>query len=744
MGRIKAVLIILLCFAVAVALPLTSYALTNFWKVSLEVIDTDSRVTLSAFFERGTGTSQDPYIIHQPRHMANLSKLVAVGYLMNPYFYEICTGCEIGTVSVINMEGYPTAPIGSAEYPFTGHFNGRGRTVSNAMVVSGKPDGINEYDDLGFFGFVGPGASVRDLILDNPRIVSGIYPERGVLDSLDPASNYSITHNTANNTIVLNGNSVGNEFYTLHSSDRFNFQIDISPSGVYSATPATHAQGRVFLHVNVNIVEASGLTISKALGGYLVDIAGMQIIEYRQYTNILRRDGYKHVGLAVGHVAGSVEDISVYGGSIETDYYEQSASFKNHTSMFGTIGFVDTFLVSIGFLNGDSEYIEAGDVGYLHPDGLNTRIGTPTRYYENGMQDTNYLTSGGFATVRAGGGWNFQSNRNLPGFGVFRLITDDGTGNITRTEPIGTTVTQFHYFHTPVAGSSPLRYGDYANPQTTGTLFDLAQDYASNPHLVPANEDNIMRNLRTNIIDPFKGGTQRIIRGFDYGLRFGAPVQNNPQNFFHAHQYTGAQGAQSSGVIGASVHFETTRPNAKIIVIGRNALPSQGTAQIILARLFYQGNRWQDEPIQVLHLPTNQTSAGCVFEVPTAGMYAIQTKTNSGQHSGVQGNANAQILYVAVEGQTEGESGGIDAGTVSTVDFVYKDAQGHIVPVNAGGYVWTELSLKFDWVIDGRKAYFRRNSSAIHVNVYYNGDSSDFTKESASGSHTVHSGEPPP
>jgi hypothetical protein len=733
MKKSQIVTTLILCFCIAVILPLASFAMPNFWKLSNESFETEATVSLSSFFERGNGSAQTPFVIHEPKHMVNLAKLVAVGYLMNPYFYEICGNCVNGSFTVIDMTGLPIPPIGSAEYPFTGYFNGRGREgkiVANATIVSGRPDGINEYDDIGFFGFVGPGALVRDLILDNPRIVSGTFTERGLLDALTPSYSLQIL----NNAITLTASTTGDEFYTLHSSDRFNLPISTSESGVQTASPFTSVRGRVFLHVNLNKADtATGLIVSKALGGYLVEIANQQIIQFESYTNIERRGDHKYIGLAVGHVAGTIEDVSVYGGSIETNYHGQG-NFKTHSSQFGTIGFVDTLLVSIGFLNGDSQFLDEGDVGYLHPDGLNARIGDSMRYYEaGGYQTANYLTQGGFATPRTGGGWNFRQNNDLPGFGIFRILTDESSA--TQIQPVGTPVTSFRFYDTStLAGGIQYFNNGYLGNNagnTQGVPFDLNLDYTGNATL---------ESLRANLIDPFRGGAQRLIRQFDFALRFTQRGGNNPQSVPLVHPFTGATTGQTTrGMIPSALQFTTSRADVRIIVVARSGVASN--SQIVLSRVVQSGNNFGTNPIQVLRLPADQSAVACIFQLPQAGTYTISNTSQQG-NSNIQTSPDGQLLYVAVEGQNDGESGSIDAGVVSTVDFVYSE-NGVIIPVTHGSYVYSMISMRFEWTADGGKVYYRRFGAVSHIDIYYNGDSADFNKEGGAGTYAIHHGGPP-
>ncbi|MBQ4599736.1 MAG: copper amine oxidase N-terminal domain-containing protein [Clostridia bacterium] len=83
----------------------------------------------------------------------------------------------------IDMSGKAVAPIGTSGTPFTGTFDGNGKTVSGYTLA------LADTENVGFFGYVGSGAVIKNLTLDGSvtgkKFVGGIvgYATEGVMIS---------------------------------------------------------------------------------------------------------------------------------------------------------------------------------------------------------------------------------------------------------------------------------------------------------------------------------------------------------------------------------------------------------------------------------------------------------------------------------------------------------------------------------------------------------------------------------
>ena len=132
--------------------------------------------TASEYYESGTGTSNDKYVISNKTHLYNLAWLQYIGfYNAHRSFMDTPSGddilqCYFKLKNNIDMEGMTLPPIGTEKYPFLGNFDGQGFTVSNFTVSNDNPvpdtsdfgvakpsnfRGGLPSDVIGFFGVVG-------------------------------------------------------------------------------------------------------------------------------------------------------------------------------------------------------------------------------------------------------------------------------------------------------------------------------------------------------------------------------------------------------------------------------------------------------------------------------------------------------------------------------------------------------------------------------------------------------------
>lgn len=145
----------LLCIAMLVPYIGTSFA----WLGGTSEIEAGVEASvLSRYFESGTGTEENPFIIHTPRHLYNLAWLQYMGMFneededsagnVKQYYFELCDGdnewaddndddgiAKDGNGDrVLDMDGWTLPPIGTAEHPFVGNFNGNAVTIKNLTV----------------------------------------------------------------------------------------------------------------------------------------------------------------------------------------------------------------------------------------------------------------------------------------------------------------------------------------------------------------------------------------------------------------------------------------------------------------------------------------------------------------------------------------------------------------------------------------------------------------------------------
>lgn len=131
----------------------------------------------TSYYESGSGDSiDDPYIISNRNHLYNLAWLQYMGMYNSPSIRQKYFKLK----NDIDMTGITLPPIGTDNYPFLGHFDGNGKTVSNLVVSNDDPlqsssdfgvtkptsnnlQNTEQSEIVGFFGVVGQSPVIDDL-----------------------------------------------------------------------------------------------------------------------------------------------------------------------------------------------------------------------------------------------------------------------------------------------------------------------------------------------------------------------------------------------------------------------------------------------------------------------------------------------------------------------------------------------------------------------------------------------------
>lgn len=115
--------------------------------------------SLAYYFDSGTGTNVDPFIVKNGQHLRNLAKLQNSGAFPN--------GLYVSLGSSFQFEGDAMEPIGTTAYPWTGVFNGE------SYIVTGLKVSTSAYTNVGMFGIIGTNTAtgtVHSLVLAGPSI----------------------------------------------------------------------------------------------------------------------------------------------------------------------------------------------------------------------------------------------------------------------------------------------------------------------------------------------------------------------------------------------------------------------------------------------------------------------------------------------------------------------------------------------------------------------------------------------
>lgn len=148
-------------------------------------------VSLRSYFECGSGSEDDPYVITRPRHLYNLSRLQGLGLFNEKTYFELglvgLNGDESGQpkcylddgsmtvvpfldMSSSNYNYEPINAIGSEAVPFYGEFDGQGLEIKNLQVYA-------DPQDAGLFGYTAHGSKVHRLFMSNVTINALGYTE---------------------------------------------------------------------------------------------------------------------------------------------------------------------------------------------------------------------------------------------------------------------------------------------------------------------------------------------------------------------------------------------------------------------------------------------------------------------------------------------------------------------------------------------------------------------------------------
>lgn len=122
----------------------------------LFIVDNNGKIDNAA--TPGDGSELHPYIIDNEYELKTLSKITNMGLSSKTDYFKL--GADISLQSQM-------APIGNEQTPFYSTFDGDGHTIS--FTNGGEIVGV-DVSDVGFFGFVSNGATIKNFILDAPIV----------------------------------------------------------------------------------------------------------------------------------------------------------------------------------------------------------------------------------------------------------------------------------------------------------------------------------------------------------------------------------------------------------------------------------------------------------------------------------------------------------------------------------------------------------------------------------------------
>lgn len=216
---------ICLCIIVGTTSIYTWY--TNYFGIKTD--DTKLLSSNSSYYDSGTGTETDPYIISEARHLYNLAWLQDLGFYddantdtpeIDKFYFKLKNNIDMKDLTKNSVQS-PIPPIGIDGHPFISNFNGTGFTIDNLIIST----------DFSNANYIKPDESIlkdhtTDTISGGTIITTGVgtfgvvetkgTSTTGETTTSDSVSNFIINKAKINNTIesavvgIVCGNAKGN------------------------------------------------------------------------------------------------------------------------------------------------------------------------------------------------------------------------------------------------------------------------------------------------------------------------------------------------------------------------------------------------------------------------------------------------------------------------------------------------------------------------------------------------------
>lgn len=112
----------------------------------------------SAYFAGGNGEQSTPYLIATADQIVALERLTKLGVFDSSTHFMLNADIDFGDKIL--------TPIGTENAPFLSRFDGNGHHLKNVRISS------EGGEDVGFFGYVGSGGDIRNIIFDSVEVTS--------------------------------------------------------------------------------------------------------------------------------------------------------------------------------------------------------------------------------------------------------------------------------------------------------------------------------------------------------------------------------------------------------------------------------------------------------------------------------------------------------------------------------------------------------------------------------------------
>ncbi|GAB6085243.1 fibronectin type III domain-containing protein [Alkaliphilus crotonatoxidans] len=247
------------------------------------------KVTTSSSF-RGSGTSEDPFLIYTKEDLISISDNLDAHYILR---------------NNIDLENEDWEPIGSNNMPFTGSFDGGGYTISNLKIDKA----LEKY--VGLFSYV-EDATIKNLKMENVEIQGkrNVGTLAGATGADTIIENIQIEMGNVNGESLVGG-LIGNAYNT-------NLNKIVTNVNVNSTATDSYVGGLVGYSVGLRITEiyTVGTVSGKNYTGGLIGKLGSGNIENSFALGDVIASSGNCIGGLVGYMSGGRIENSYFSGNI--------------------------------------------------------------------------------------------------------------------------------------------------------------------------------------------------------------------------------------------------------------------------------------------------------------------------------------------------------------------------------------------------------------------------------------------
>ena len=624
----------------------------------LKVPENTGGGAVGSYFDGGTGTETDPYIIKQPRTLYNLAWLQDLGYFnhetvttnnekrIKPTYFKLDS-----ETNTIDMKDIKLPPIGTTRYPFASHFEGNNNVITNLTVT----DDFTQLDRHPYANKDINGEAYRD---DSSVFNCEIIGAFGVIGLYNYNKEIKLPDSTEFSTYTVSSSAIS-------VSDVYFDNLTIKPKA--SKTLAGLLAGYV----------AGSLTTSGVCRGNIDFVASQTSITDEPLSNYTLVGDYNANTVAWLDRPGSMKG---WGNSIEIEtLFKRADLIYQAGSKSSNKNFYNQFYGMTGYekVTSGSVYQPKGNKMYFPLRVSNVINNTYYTSTMTGSETIDKENNSGYLAGNSSGGMKIQFNKDI----LNKVLTTNGD---SKTSDTGVTWEN--------GKITDINFWTKRNSNSNTTDVEKAEDV----YQTLFGDASRVSVVKQQVIDTFNSQISSLPSPTDsdvslYSLQFTGdkPDQNQsiciPKAYIFGKEYTNfympcrtlSFTAFSDGYI-CLVGFNTDRDWASILNIYTHEITSTNNVVPLTQ-------------ISTVTYNNNTVFSSSWGQLPRGKMLFYQIPITAGEHYAIGSPNNSdgmRILYLDLGlngNKAEGKT-----GKVENIDFVYTDSSGKIVKIGSSGTVSTD------------------------------------------------------